>query len=288
MSVLPYALIDSGQGRKLERLGGVLVDRQASQAWWKPALAPKQWAMAQAFHHRDERGGGHWELKAPLSESWWLKHGPIQYRIQLTPFGHCGLFPEHEGAWSELAKILEARPEGSAAPRVLHLFAYTGGGTLRLAKAGAHVTHVDSAKGIVQWARENAEGNGAAELPIRWIVEDATRWVEREEKRGQQYDALVLDPPSFGRGAGGEPWKIEEHLLPLLDRCRRILVQSPLFVHLSAHTPGLTPLIKARLLEECFGDSGSVTCGELWVNEADGRRKLPAGSWARLERDSRP
>ncbi|MCA9321406.1 MAG: class I SAM-dependent methyltransferase, partial [Planctomycetes bacterium] len=206
---MTYQLLDSGHGRKLERLGPVVVDRQAPGAFWRPRLDRQDWDRSNGVHHRSNQGGGHWEWKQSAPAPWTIEHGTLKFQVKPTPFGHMGLFPEQVGQWHWLGESIDAfcRSKGRA-PALLNLFAYTGGSTLAAARAGAEVTHVDAARGVVDWARVNAELNDLGNAPVRWIVDDCSRYLERELRRKKRYDGVILDPPTFGRGVRGETWKI--------------------------------------------------------------------------------
>lgn len=277
-----YALLDSGGGRKLERVGGVVVDRQAPAAFWAPRRPRAEWERADALHHRDDAGGGRWEARRPWPVPWEITYGGLRLKVKATPFGHLGLFAEQAPHWAwirETCRRAAARaPE--APPQVLNLFAYTGGATLAAAQGGAACCHVDASKGVVDWARENAALNDLATRPVRWIVDDVGEFLRRERRRGRRYDAVILDPPTYGRGAGGQVWKIEESVGALLDDVRAVLVERPLFVHLTCHSPGFTPLVLRNLLAERF--PGAAAAGEMTVAEAGDGRPLPAGAFARL------
>lgn len=279
-----YRLIDSGFGRKLERIGPYLVDRQAPSAIWRPALTKRDWNDAQGQHIRSDKGGGHWQWHIEEPESWIVDHAGVTMEIKPTPFGHLGIFAEHAETWRwlrEQIRILADRL--GRPPKVLNLFAYTGGSSLAAAQAGAKVTHVDAARGVVDWARRNAEYNGLEEAPVRWIVDDARKFTSRALKREDYYDGIILDPPSFGRGKKGEVWKIESDLHELFDSLHGLLRPSPGFLLFSCHTPGYTPISLENLMGARFQDLGlRLSSGELTVPEEQGRR-LPAGTFCRLD-----
>lgn len=279
---MSYALLDSGHGRKLERVGPYLLDRQAAQAHWRPRLGSDEWKRADAVHVRSDTGGGHWEERRKLPERWEVELEGVRAHVKLTPFGHLGLFAEHAGHWPWLRRTLGAAVRARGSVEVLNLFAYTGGPSVACAQAGARVTHVDAARGIVDWARENAALNGLAEAPIRWIVEDCAAFLQREQRRGRRYDGLILDPPSFGRGARGQVFKIEDDLEALLDLCVELLCPNPACVLFTCHTPGFSPLVLENLLAERFGRGTlAAESGEMAIGEAEGGRRLPAGSYSR-------
>ncbi|MBN2406223.1 MAG: class I SAM-dependent methyltransferase [Elusimicrobia bacterium] len=278
-----YRLLDSGNFRKLEQVGEYLLDRPAPQAIWQKRLGADAWKKADAYYERSSSGGGKWKYAKNIPEGWMISYGGLSLRVRLTDFGHLGFFAEHSANWSWIRKkISESHPRSV---RVLNMFAYTGGASLAAASAGAQVTHLDAAKGIVQWARENAQESGLADKPVRWIVDDAMKFITREAKRESRYDAVILDPPSFGRGKKGEVWKFETDVPRLLDVCAKILTDRPLFVILSAHTPGFSGMALRNLLEDMMrGHRGKLTCGEMTVPENGSARMLPSGISARWEK----
>ncbi len=287
---MTYELLDSGNGRKLERVGEWIFNRQAQTALWKPARPAAEWKRAHGFHHRSETGGGRWEMFTSIPERWPVTLHGLRLWAKATAFGHLGFFPEHSAHWPWLGDVIgQGAARLGRRPEILNLFAYTGAGTLACALAGAAVCHVDAAKGVVDWGRENATLNQLDEKPIRWIVDDCVAFLGREIRRGRRYDGIILDPPSFGRGARGQVWKIEDQLPELLDLCREALVDDPLLVLLSCHSPGFTPLVLENLLRERFAARGTdCTSGEMTVSEGHGGRKLPAGAFARLGALARP
>ncbi len=279
-----YALLDSGGGRKLERFGPVVLDRPAAQAVWRPSLSPEEWARADAVFDRE--GGHHWAYRRPLPESWVIEIEGLKFRLSATDFGHLGIFPEQQDQWRWIrAEVQRARRAGSRPVRLLNLFAYSGGATLAAASAQAEVCHVDASRGMVEWARANLALNGLEHATVRWIVEDVHKFLRREERRGRQYDAIVLDPPSFGRGPSGEVYKIERDLMVTLELCRAVLSESPWLVLLTAHTPGLSPWVLQNALRQSLGArEGRWECGEMLLRGREGVYPLPNGSWARWSR----
>jgi 23S rRNA (cytosine1962-C5)-methyltransferase len=280
-----YELLDSGAGRKLERVGEWTVNRTAAQAFWAPKLAPAEWARAHALHHRSEKGGGRWETRAQVPPRWPVALEGVRLFAKLTPFGHLGLFAEHASHWAWMRDTV-ARAREAGPVEVLNLFAYTGGATLACAQGGASVCHVDAAKGVVDWARDNAGLTGVAERPIRWIVDDCAAFLKREARRGHRYQAVILDPPSFGR-SGSKVWKIEDQLAELLDLCAAVLDEKPLFILLSCHSASFSPLVLDNLLAERFEPPGARSSGEMAVPETAGARPLPSGvftRWSAAER----
>lgn len=278
-----YALLDSGDGRKLERFGSVILSRPCAQALWKPRSPGSFWDRATATFSRD--GGHRWSNRDRLPHSWAIEVDGLRFKLAVTDFGHLGLFPEQRDSWSRLATLCSAHAARTGRPAsVLNLFAYSGGSTLACARSGAEVCHVDASRGMVDWARENAALNGLETHPIRWIVDDVARFIDREQRRGRRYDGIILDPPSFGRGARGEVFKIESDLPPLLTALRRILSDDPAFFLLSCHTPELTPLGVGHLLDDVLHDlPGSIATGELCLQGPPPARPLPSGTFALWE-----
>lgn len=277
-----YALIDSGNGRKLERFGQFLLSRPCAQAVWLPQLPEAEWRKVDAIFVRE--GDTKWTYQnARARDSWEVIVSGITFKISSTDFGHLGLFPEQRTFWDWIQKIIsQAKAKGNSAPNVLNLFAYSGGSTLAAAIAGAQVCHLDASKGMVTWARENASLNKLENAPIRWIIEDVTKFLVREVRRGKRYDAIILDPPSFGRGGKGEVFKIEEHLRDILNHCRMLLSDRPLFVLFSCHTPGFTPTVMHHLLMQMMqGLSGHIDKGEMLLSGGNGVLTVPSGTYAR-------
>jgi 23S rRNA (cytosine1962-C5)-methyltransferase len=273
-----YELLDCGDGMKLERWGDWLLARPDPQVLW-PSAGP--WKSWHGWYHRSKEGGGQWEFKAKLPAHWELERKGLRFRVRPTDFKHTGLFPEQAANWDWMADRVRA---GGGAVKALNLFAYTGAATVALAKAGASVAHVDAAKGMVEWAKENAALNGLGASPVRWLVDDVGKFVEREARRGSAYDALVLDPPSYGRGKSGETWKLEKHLWPLLQACARVLSKEARFVVLNTYTTGLSPLVMEQLLGKMMaGRGGRVESAELALPVTRGGL-LPCGATARWSR----
>lgn len=278
-----YALLDSGIERKLERVGDYVLDRPAAQAVWSPLLSEPEWDQIDASYERDEKGGD-WEFNGKISRKFTILYDSISFQIKLTDFGHLGLFPEQAENWNWLRRIIRRRLEqtNDANLHVLNLFAYTGGSTLACSQAGAHVVHVDAAKGVVDWARTNAELSHLHQRPIRWLVDDALKFVLREGRRGNRYHGIILDPPSFGRGPKGEVFKIEDDLMPLLAACAELLADDALFFLLSCHTPGFTPTtLHNQVSEVVSGRSGKIEQNEMLIHEEKSGRALPSGVYAR-------
>ena len=239
-----YEVLDCSNGEKLERWGKYTLVRPDPQVIWDTPRARKSWIRNHGHYHRSAKGGGEWEFHG-LPQQWEIHYGTLTFQLKPFHFKHTGLFPEQAVNWDWIgAKIKAAgRPI-----QVLNLFAYTGGATLAAAAAGASVTHVDASKGMVAWAKENAACSGLSKAPIRWLVDDCVKFVEREIRRGKQYDAIIMDPPSYGRGPKGEIWKIEDSIYPLVALCTKILSPDPLFYLINSYTTGLQPAVLAYLL----------------------------------------
>ena len=274
-----YELLDCGGGEKLERWDKQILVRPDPQAIWETDHKNPGWRQANARYSRSSTGGGHWEKKT-LPESWKIRYGDLTFQVKPMNFKHTGLFPEQAVNWDfVMDKIRKAdRPI-----RVLNLFAYTGGATVACAAAGASVCHVDAAKGMVAWAKENAKASGLSEAPIRWIVDDCAKFVEREIRRGKSYDAIIMDPPSYGRGPGGEVWKLEDNLYPFVKLCARVLSDKPLFVILNSYTTGLAPSVLGYILQMLIGKErgGKVTWDELGLPCSESGMALPCGATGR-------
>ncbi|MAG59123.1 MAG: SAM-dependent methyltransferase [Planctomycetes bacterium] len=272
-----YEILDSGDGRKLERIGPHLLDRQAPQAFWTKRLPETAWREADAVHHRSEKGGGHWEFRKEIPATWTISLEGLTVQMKPTPFGHVGLFAEQTAQWRWMRERIAARVATGATPRVLNLFAYTGLASLTAAAAGADVCHVDASKSVVDWARENAKLSGLEDRPVRWIVDDCLAFAGRDVRRGRKYDAIVLDPPTYGRGTRKEAWRIETDLPRLLRSCAQLLTADPLFIVLSCHTPGWTPIALENVLGDAVDLSGfELDGGEMSIPQKD-QRILPSG-----------
>lgn len=271
-----YELLDSGERMKLERFGEYIIARPDPRALWSCARGEKEWKQAHAVFSYKNSDHGEWKiLKIPPTE-WLLRYKKLVFSLTTTEFKHLGVFPEQAVNWDWIASTVKSNM------KVLNLFAYTGGATLSAAEAGASVTHVDSDKRAVSWASENAALSDLENAPIRWIVDDVYKFVEREIRRGVQYDALIMDPPRFGHGAKGEIWKIEKHLPELLTLCKNILVSSPSFILINAYTADLSSLALRHLLTDMVKKHrGILESGELALEEISQNRLLPSGIFAR-------
>ncbi len=278
-----YILLDSGHMQKLERIGPYTLIRPAPQAVWRPRLPETEWKQADGVYTRGSEEGGKWTWQRKVSRDFEILYNSLVFQIKLTNFGHMGLFPEQAENWDWLRQKIRNRMKrtNDRNLHVLNLFAYTGGSTLAASQAGAHLVHLDAAKGVVDWARKNTQVCKLDERPIRWLVDDALKFVKREERRGNTYQGIILDPPSFGRGPQGEVFKIEDDLEPLLNACRALLTKDPLFLLYSCHTPGFTPLVLHNQMDDIMQmESGRIESGEMTVTDSVGRL-LPSGSFVR-------
>lgn len=277
-----YELLDCSGGERLERWGNVVLIRPDPQVIWNTPKEHPLWHRADARYVRSKEGGGHWECRRQLPEAWNINYKDLQFKISPTGFKHTGLFPEQAVNWDMMREKITG---AGRSIKVLNLFAYTGGATLAAASAGASVCHVDAAKGMVHWARENAELSSLAERPIRWIVDDCAKFVEREIRRGNTYDAIIMDPPSYGRGPGGEVWKLEDQIYDLVKLCTGVLSDEPLFFLLNSYTTGLSASAMAYVLGvnmQKFG--GGVSAEEIGLPVTASGMVLPCGSsaiWSR-------
>lgn len=277
-----FELIDCSGGEKLERWGGYTLVRPDPQAIWNTPRTNRGWREHSGKYQRSSAGGGQWS-KEKLPESWRIKYGSLVFNVKPMNFKHTGLFPEQAVNWDFLReKIKNAGREIS----VLNLFAYTGGATVAAAEAGAKVCHVDAAKGMVSWAKDNAKASGLENRPIRWIIDDCGKFVEREIRRGHKYDAIIMDPPSYGRGPSGEIWKLEENLYPFVELCSKVISDNPLFVIINSYTTGLSPstltYIAGTVFEKKFG--GKTESRELGLPVTESGFVLPCGAACRWER----
>jgi 23S rRNA (cytosine1962-C5)-methyltransferase len=279
-----YALLDSGAGARLERLGPYCFVRPEPQALWQPALPRAAWEQADAVFQgslggAEEYEGGHWRFRRPLEPRWMVRYKHLRFWAAPTPFRHLGVFPEQACHWDWLSRLIA---ESGRPVKVLNLFAYTGLASLAAASAGAAVTHVDASKKSIEWARENQALSGLSQRPIRWIVDDALKFVQREVRRGVRYDGLIIDPPKFGRGPRGEVWKLHEALPALLQSCRALLSEQPLFVVLTAYAIRASALSLYYPLQEMLRDyRGSLTAGEMVLVEESAGRRLSTAIFAR-------
>lgn len=282
-----YELLDTGNFEKLERFGSYVTRRPEPQAFWRPSLAEAEWRRADASFLRDARSDerGEWRLRQGMPERWTVTYSSermrLRMRLGLTSFKHVGLFPEQAANWEFIHEQCTRLAAAGAAPRVLNLFAYTGGATLAARAAGAEVTHVDSVKQVVTWARENMEASGLE--GVRWIVEDAMKFVQRELRRGSRYRGIILDPPAYGRGANGEKWVLEESLCQMLECCAQLLEPSGAFLVLNLYSMGLSSTLARTAVRQAFGPPREEQWGELCFADRGGKQ-LPLGTYYRFVR----
>jgi 23S rRNA (cytosine1962-C5)-methyltransferase len=283
-----YEVIDCSKGEKLERWGDYLLVRPDPQVIWDTPKKEKGWRKMNGHYHRSSKGGGEWEF-FQLPKEWTIEYSlPINKKLtfHLKPFSfkHTGLFPEQAANWNWFSQLIADAVSKGRQVKVLNLFAYTGGATLAAAAAGASVTHVDASKGMVTWAKENAISSGLKDAPIRWLVDDCVKFVEREIRRGNHYDAIIMDPPSYGRGPKGEIWKIEESVYPLIQLCSQILTDNPLFFLINSYTTGLQPAVLSYMISTVLGTSnGTVTASEIGLPVSSNGLVLPCGASGRYE-----
>lgn len=283
-----YEVIDCSKGEKLERWGDYLLVRPDPQVIWDTPKKEKGWRKMNGHYHRSSKGGGEWEF-FQLPKEWTIQYSlPINKKLtfHLKPFSfkHTGLFPEQAANWNWFSQLIADAVSKGRQVKVLNLFAYTGGATLAAAAAGASVTHVDASKGMVTWAKENAISSGLKAAPIRWLVDDCVKFVEREIRRGNHYDAIIMDPPSYGRGPKGEIWKIEESVYPLIQLCSQILTDNPLFFLINSYTTGLQPAVLSYMISTVLGTAnGTVTASEIGLPVSSNGLVLPCGASGRYE-----
>ena len=271
-----YELLDASGGERLERWGDIILIRPDPQVIWNTGHRHPLWKQAHARYHRSKTGGGQWEVYKKIPDAWEIGYDTLRFRLKPMGFKHTGLFPEQAVNWDMMANLIK---EADRPIKVLNLFGYTGGATLACAKAGAAVTHVDASKGMVTWGRENVGASGLADKPIRWLVDDCGKFVAREQRRGNTYDAILMDPPSYGRGPGGEVWKLEDQIYDFVSECVKLLSDNPLFVVINSYTAGLSPSVMHYILGSLI-DGGNVTADEIGLPVTQSGLCLPCGSTA--------
>ena len=288
-----YLIIDTGDGEKLESWNGRILRRPDPQVIWPKSKSSKTWEQVDARYYRSNKGGGNWEKYSKLPTSWSITYDlsdavTMKFHVEPTGFKHTGIFPEQAANWSwmydKIAKNLSARKSIN----ILNLFAYTGAASVACAAAGANVCHVDAAKGMVSRAKDNLTLSGLGDRPVRFIVDDVIKFVQREKNRGNKYDGIIMDPPSFGRGPSGEMWKLEEQLFSLVDLCTEVLSADPLFFVINSYTTGLQPLVLSNILHSTVGalhSSGRVQAEELGIPVVDSKIVLPCGATGRWSKD---
>ena len=277
-----YKILDMAEGQKLEKWGEIILSRPDPQIIWKEKTYPKKWKEINAVYHRSKTGGGAWEYKKKMPNQWQIKYKELTFNIKPMGFKHTGLFPEQAVNWDWMMdKIKKANRD----IKVLNLFAYTGGATVACAAAGASVCHVDSSKGMVTWAKENIASSGLAERPVRYIVDDVVKFVNREIRRGNKYDAIIMDPPSYGRGANGEVWQFEDNIYDLVELCTKVLSDNPLFFLINSYTTGISSKVLENILNLTVSKNykGKVSSGEVGLPMENSNLVLPCGIFGRWE-----
>jgi len=274
-----YEVLDTSSGEKLERWGNYVLVRPDPQVIWHTEKKNAGWKKRNGHYHRSCKGGGEWEF-FDLPKEWSIRYKDLTFHLKPFSFKHTGLFPEQAVNWDWFRNLIKnaGRPI-----KVLNLFAYTGGATLAAAKAGASVTHVDASKGMVTWAKENAVSSGLEKAPVRWLVDDCVKFVERELRRGSRYDAIIMDPPSYGRGPKGEIWKMEENIFPFIELTAKLLSDTPLFFLINSYTTGLQPAVLSYMMNAVLvpGFGGQVTADEIGLPVRDSGLILPCGASGR-------
>jgi 23S rRNA (cytosine1962-C5)-methyltransferase len=279
-----YQLLDCGDGMKQERWGSYTLVRPDPQIIWPRTGGETRWEDWDGYYHRSDTGGGKWEFRKNLPEHWTMRYGALTFRIRPTGFKHTGLFPEQAVNWDWFSEKIRAARAAGREVAVLNLFGYTGAAPVAGAAPGASVCHVDAAEGMVKWCRENAALSGLADAPVRYLVDDCLKFVRREQRRSRRYDAVILDPPTYGRGGGGELWKLEDHLWTLLLETKKLLGDRPLFFLLNAYTARLSPVVVHNLLAGLLSDAGGrLSCGEVGLPIRRDGRILPCGIFGRWE-----
>lgn len=272
-----YELIDADSGERLERWGDIILIRPDPQIIWSVGRSDSRWNSANAIYHRSTSGGGYWEKLKNVPDVWSVSYNDLTFRLKPMGFKHTGLFPEQAVNWSLADELIK---KANREVSVLNLFAYTGGATVACLKAGAKVTHVDASKGMVQWAKENAAASGVADKNVRWLVDDCLKFVKREIRRGNTYDAIIMDPPSYGRGPGGEVWKLEQQLAELLSETGKLLSRDAIFFFLNSYTGGLSPTILNYMVKRYVvpNREGEIFTDEIGLYVTNKGISLPAGN----------
>ena len=275
-----YELLDCSDGERLERWGDIILIRPDPQVIWKTEKKNKLWYEAHARYHRSNTGGGSWQFYKKIPEVWQIKFNDLEFNLKPMSFKHTGVFPEQACNWELVRDII--KNSGREDVKVLNLFAYTGAATVSALKAGASVVHVDASKGMVQWARENAASSSVADKPVRWIVDDCMKFVAREIRREKKYDIIIMDPPSYGRGPGGEVWKLENEVYGFIEMCKQVLSDDPLAILVNSYTAGLSPAVMSYILNSTvvkdFG--GKAEADEIGLKVSENGLILPCGSTA--------
>ena len=295
-----YEILDMADGEKLERWGNVFLIRPDPQIIWKDKSYPEVWKNANARYARSSTGGGAWEYKKKVPDNWQVKYKNLTFNIKPMGFKHTGLFPEQAVNWDWMIEKIEEENKkrgidskkinnqnlNGKEVKVLNLFAYTGGASVACASAGASVAHVDSSKGMVAWAKENLVSSGLGDKPVRFLIDDVTKFVQREIRRGNKYDAIIMDPPSYGRGKNGEVWQFENNIADLVELCKEVLSDNPLFFLINSYTTGISPkVLENILLLNLKMKNGKISSGEVGLPMKNSKLVLPCGIYGRWEKD---
>ena len=276
-----YKILDMADGQKLEKWGDVVLSRPDPQIIWKQKSFPEKWKNINATYHRSKTGGGAWEYNKKMPGQWQIKYKELTFNIKPMGFKHTGLFPEQAVNWDWMINKIKSEKREI---KVLNLFAYTGGATVACLSAGASVCHVDSSKGMVAWAKENVASSGLSDRPVRFIIDDVTKFVQREIRRGNKYDAIVMDPPSYGRGKNGEVWQFENNIADLVELCSEVLSDDPLFFLINSYTTGISAKVLENLLDLKIKKKGKLASGEIGLPMTNSKLVLPCGIYGRWEK----
>ena len=276
-----YEILDMASGEKLERWGNIYLVRPDPQIIWKEKTFPKKWNEANAVYNRSSSGGGGWSYKKRLPDAWQIKYKNLTFNIKPMGFKHTGLFPEQAVNWDWMINKIKSEKREI---KVLNLFAYTGGATVACLSAGASVCHVDSSKGMVAWAKENVASSGLSDRPVRFIIDDVTKFVQREIRRGNKYDAIIMDPPSYGRGKNGEVWQFENNIADLVELCSEVLSDNPLFFLINSYTTGISSKVLENILDLKIKKKGKLSSGEIGLPMTNSKLVLPCGIYGRWEK----
>ena len=282
-----YKILDMADGQKLEKWGDIILSRPDPQIIWKNKSFPDKWDKINATYHRSKTGGGSWEFNKKMPNSWQIHYKKLTFNIKPMGFKHTGLFPEQAVNWEWMInKIEEEIKKNKREIKVLNLFAYTGGATVACLSAGASVCHIDSSKGMTTWAKENVISSGLEKMPVRYIVDDVVKFVNREIRRGNKYDAIIMDPPSYGRGTKGEVWQFENNIYDLVELCTKVLSDNPLFFLINSYTTGISSIVLNNILNLTVGKiyKGKQECGEIGLPMENSKLILPCGIYARWEK----
>lgn len=281
-----YKILDMADGQKLERWGDVVLSRPDPQIIWKSKNFPSKWKEINAEYHRSKTGGGAWEFKKKMPKQWQVKYKKLIFNIKPMGFKHTGLFPEQAVNWDWMIEKIQKEKKNKKEVKVLNLFAYTGGATVACLSAGASVCHVDSSKGMTTWAKENVISSGLQERPVRFIIDDVVKFVNREIRRGNKYDAIIMDPPSYGRGAKGEVWQFENNIYDLVELCSKVLSDDPLFFLINSYTTGISSQVLKNILNMVISKKyrGEIDAGEIGLPMENSKLILPCGIYGRWEK----